>query len=156
MQLKSLLIVGLASLAAPALAAQHVASHADHAAPADVLARSSAPAGARLYIISPVDGATVTSPVTVRFGLAGMGVAPSGVAKANTGHHHLLIDVEALPPGNMPIPSDAKHLHFGGGQTETVLTLTPGTHTLQLDLADAHHMQFAPPLVSPKITIHVK
>lgn len=118
--------------------------------------RVSAPADARVYIISPADGATTGREVTVRFGLVGMGVAPAGVDKPNTGHHHLLIDVDELPPGNLPIPADARHVHFGAGQTETVVTLEPGTHTLQLDLADANHMQFSPPLVSDKITIHVK
>ena len=120
------------------------------------LQRQHAPSTARVYIISPADGATVGQHVTVRFGLSGMGVAPAGVDREKTGHHHLLIDVDALPPGDMPIPSDAHHLHFGGGQTQTDLELAPGTHTLQLDLGDAHHMQFDPPLVSKRITIHVK
>jgi hypothetical protein len=120
------------------------------------LPRTAAPAGAKVYIISPADGASVGRDVTVRFGLTGMGVAPAGVDKAGTGHHHLLIDVAQLPPGNQPIPKDAQHLHFGGGQTEAVVHLDPGTHTLQLDLGDANHMQFDPPLVSKKITVHVK
>lgn len=115
-----------------------------------------APADARVYIISPVDGATVDREVTVRFGLAGMGVAPAGIEKEHTGHHHLLIDVAALPPAGQPIPNDASHKHFGGGQTETVLHLAPGRHTLQLELGDANHVPFDPPVVSKKITIHVK
>jgi hypothetical protein len=78
------------------------------------------------------------------------------VDKPGTGHHHLLIDVDTLPPAGMPIPSDARHRHFGGGQTETVLTLPPGTHTLQLELGDMHHVPFDPPVVSKKITVHVK
>ncbi|GAP65962.1 rod shape-determining protein RodA [Mizugakiibacter sediminis] len=123
---------------------------------AGTLPRSKAPEHARLYFISPKDGATVGRDVTVRFGLEGMGVAPAGVDKAGTGHHHLLVDVKALPPADQPIPKDEHHLHFGNGQTETVLHLAPGTHTLQLDLGDANHMQFDPPLVSPKITIRVK
>lgn len=123
---------------------------------AGALPRSKAPEHARLYFISPKDGATVGRDVTVRFGLEGMGVAPAGVDKAGTGHHHLLVDVKALPPADQPIPKDEHHLHFGNGQTETVLHLAPGTHTLQLDLGDANHMQFDPPLVSPKITIRVK
>lgn len=115
-----------------------------------------APADARVYIISPADGATVGQEFTVRFGLAGMGVAPAGVVKEHTGHHHLLIDVAALPPAGQPIPNDANHRHFGGGQTETVVHLSPGTHTLQLELADANHVPFAPPVVSKTITIHVR
>lgn len=118
--------------------------------------RQAAPDGARVYIISPADGATVDRTFTVRFGLRGMGVAPAGVDKPGTGHHHLLIDVDGLPPGDMPIPSDARHMHFGGGQTQTELHLEPGTHTLQLDLGDARHMQFEPPLVSARISVHVK
>lgn len=115
-----------------------------------------APAGARVYIISPADGATVGPDVTVRFGLADMGVAPAGVEKEHTGHHHLLIDVATLPASGQPIPSDEHHKHFGGGQTETVLHLPPGTHTLQLELGDASHVPFDPPIVSKRITVHVK
>jgi len=115
-----------------------------------------APADARLYFISPADGATVSSPVTVRFGLKGMGVAPAGVVKPMTGHHHLLVDVDKLPPLDQPIPSDAHHRHFGKGQTETVLELPEGTHTLQLLLGDSNHIPHVPPVISKRITIHVK
>ena len=108
-----------------------------------------------LYFISPQNGETVSSPVTVRFGLSGMGVAPAGVEKENTGHHHLLIDTD-LPKMDEPIPSDDKHLHFGGGQTETRLTLAPGQHTLQLLLGNWTHVPFNPPVVSDKITVTVK
>jgi len=121
-----------------------------------VLPARKAPADARVYIISPADGATVGRNVTVRFGLAGMGVAPAGVEKKDTGHHHLLIDVATLPAAGQPIPNDEHHKHFGGGQTETVLHLSPGTHTLQLALGDANHVPFDPPVVSKRITVHVK
>jgi hypothetical protein len=131
-----------------------VAAFATAASPA--LPTHTAPADARVYIISPTDGASVGRDVTVRFGLAGMGVAPAGVEKEHTGHHHLLIDVATLPPAGQPIPNDARHKHFGGGQTETALQLSPGTHTLQLELGDANHVPFDPPVVSKKITIHVK
>ena len=114
------------------------------------------PAGVGVYFISPQDGATVPATFTVRFGLKGMGVAPAGVARENTGHHHLLIDVKQLPAAGQPIPNDAQHRHFGGGQTETTLTLPPGTHTLQLELGDASHVPFDPPLVSKRITVHVQ
>ena len=124
--------------------------------PAASLPRTAAPAGVELYFISPKDGETVGKELTVRFGLRGMGVSPAGLMKEHTGHHHLLIDTDSLPPLDMPIPADDKHIHFGGGQTETTITLTPGTHTLQLDLADALHMQFDPPIVSKKITVTVK
>jgi hypothetical protein len=87
-----------------------------------------------------------------------MGVAPVGVDRKDTGHHHLLLDVKTLPAAGQPIPKDANHLHFGGGQTEATITLTlkPGTQTLQRELGDANHVPFDPPLVSRKITIHVK
>ncbi len=126
------------------------------AADAPALPTTPAPAGAEVYIVSPIDGAAVGQEVTVRFGLKGMGVAPAGVGKENTGHHHLLVDVKALPAAGQPIPADDHHIHFGGGQTQTTLTLKPGTHTLQLELGDQHHVPFNPPLVSKKITIHVK
>jgi len=129
---------------------------ASMAADAPGLPTTKAPAGAEVYIISPKDGATVGENVTVQFGLKGMGVAPAGVDKEKTGHHHLLVDVKDLPSAGQPIPKDETHLHFGGGQTETTLTLKPGTHTLQLELADQNHIPFDPALVSKKITIHVK
>ncbi len=116
--------------------------------------KSSSPAGARVYIIEPADGAVVSSPVTVKFGLSGMGVAPAGVDKENTGHHHLLVDVKALPKMDQPMGKNVKH--FGGGQTETTLTLAPGKHTLQLILGDKYHIPHNPPVISKKITITVK
>lgn len=120
------------------------------------MAITKAPTGADVYIVSPRDGATVDQQFTVRFGLKGIGVAPAGVSKPNTGHHHLLVDVKQLPAAGQPIPNDSRHIHFGGGQTETTLNLTPGTHTLQLELGDQNHIPFEPALVSKKITVHVK
>ena len=121
----------------------------------NALPRTPAPAGAAVYFVAPANGAQVKSPVTVRFGLRGMGVAPAGVTNANTGHHHLLVDVATLPPDNLPLPANDNVRHFGGGQTEVELTLTPGTHTLQLALGDALHIPHDPPLRSEKITITV-
>ncbi len=126
------------------------------AADAPALPTTKASSDAAVYIISPSDGASVGQQFTVRFGLKGMGVAPAGVAKEHTGHHHLFVDVKELPPAGQPIPKDDHHLHFGGGQTETTLKLKPGTHTLQLELGDENHVPFDPPLVSKRITIHVK
>lgn len=114
-----------------------------------------APAGAEVYIISPEDGATVTSPVTVRFGARGIGVAPAGTGAENTGHHHLIIDSE-LPPLDQPIPKDDHHIHFGGGQTEARLELAPGKHTLQLLMGDGAHVPHDPALISKRITITVR
>ena len=112
--------------------------------------------GAKVYILSPANGAIVTSPVTIRFGLSGMGVAPAGVNRENTGHHHLLIDVEALPDMSRPIPSDKHHRHFGGGQTEVVLDLTPGQHRLQLLLGDYSHIPHNPSVLSEPVIITVE
>jgi len=115
-----------------------------------------APHGAKVFIVSPKDGATVGQDVHVVFGVEGIKVAPATDTTSGSGHHHLLIDVKELPPMNAPIPADANHKHYGKGQTEDTIHLTPGDHTLQLDFADYRHMQFDPPLVSKKITIHVK
>ena len=122
---------------------------------ASTMPRTAAPADAEAYIQSPADGAEITSPFIVRFGLRGMGVAPAGVTAANTGHHHLLIDVDTLPPDNEPMPSTDQIRHFGAGQTETELDLPPGVHTLQLALGDALHIPHLPPVRSEKITITV-
>jgi len=118
-------------------------------------ARTASPAGAEFYIQTPADGATVTSPFLVRFGLRGMGVAPAGTTTANTGHHHLLIDVDTPPPDDQPLPATDQIRHFGAGQTEVSLSLPPGRHTLQLVLGDAQHIPHDPPLRSAKITITV-
>ncbi|MBN4079419.1 DUF4399 domain-containing protein [Beggiatoa alba] len=118
-------------------------------------ATTPSPSGAVVYIISPADGATVSSPVRVLFGLKGMGVAPAGIDKANTGHHHLLID-GATQDMSKPIAKDATHKHFGGGQTETLIDLKPGKHSLQLLMGDKAHMPHQPPIMSEKITITVK
>lgn len=117
--------------------------------------RTPSPDKAILYIVSPSDGATVSSPVTVVFGLKGMGVAPAGTEKENTGHHHLIIDAP-LPALDDPIPADDNHKHFGGGQTETTIELPPGEHTLQLLLADQNHVPHDPPVTSDRITITVE
>jgi hypothetical protein len=108
-----------------------------------------------VYFVSPADGERVTSPVTIRFGLRGMGVAPAGVQSPNTGHHHLLIDIDTLPPDSLPLPATEQVRHFGLGQTEAEIALEPGEHTLQLVLGDALHIPHQPPVRSEKITITV-
>ncbi len=139
--MRALAAIGLSLLATLALAAD----------------RTAAPAGAEVYFISPHNGDKITGPVTVRFGLKGMGIAPAGVKFDNTGHHHLLVDTDV---GELtldaPVPATDKILHFGKGQTETTLTLAPGKHTLQLVFADYLHQAFDPVLKSEKITITVK
>ncbi len=121
------------------------------------------PDGAQLYFVGLEDGATVSSPVTIRFGLTGMGVAPAGTEVENTGHHHLLINRPPLGEGEfgaeeleLALPNDDNHRHFGGGQTEVTLDLPPGTHTLQLVLGDAGHVPHVPPVTSEVITITVE
>jgi hypothetical protein len=119
--------------------------------------RSAAPSGAEVYIISPKNGEKVHGPVTVRFGLKGMGIAPAGIKFDNTGHHHLLIDTDVADVKlDAPLPATDKIVHFGKGQTETTVTLTPGKHTLELLFADYLHLSFDPPLHSQKVTITVE
>jgi hypothetical protein len=110
---------------------------------------------AELYFISPGDGQTLQNPIVIRFGLKNMGVAPAGSDIKNTGHHHLLIDT-GLPALDLPIPNDKNHRHFGGGQTETSLELSPGMHTLQLLLGDFSHIPHMPTVLSEPITITVE
>ncbi len=121
---------------------------------------SPSPAGAKVYFINLKDGDTVSNPVVVKFGLSGMGIAPAGLqgdATAGTGHHHLLIDTELKGDALKDvIPMDDKHRHFGKGQTEATITLPPGTHTLQLVLADWTHVPHVPPVMSEQIKITVK
>ncbi|MFC6637560.1 DUF4399 domain-containing protein [Sulfitobacter sp. JBTF-M27] len=119
--------------------------------------RNAAPEGAQAYIISPSDGATVSNPVTVVFGLTGMGVAPAGTEADNTGHHHLLINTD---PGTLDLdtslPATDQVVHFGGGQTQVIKDLPSGTHTLQLLLGDLNHVPHDPPVMSDVITITVE
>ena len=117
--------------------------------------RSPAAAGAKVYFIEPRNGAEISGPVVVKMGLAGMGVAPAGVEKKDTGHHHILVDQKDFDPKS-PLPQDDKHRHFGNGQTETSLTLAPGQHTLQLVLGDHNHIPHNPLVASEIITITVK
>ena len=120
-------------------------------------AQTPSSAGAKVYIINLKDGAEVDSPFLVQFGLSGMGVAPAGVEKPNTGHLHLLIDTTMTPEQlKEPIPADDNHKHFGGGQTEALVTLPKGKHTLQLLLADWTHIPHVPPVMSEPITVTVR
>ena len=120
-------------------------------------AQTPPPAGAKVYFINLKENQRPKSPFLVQFGLSGMGVAPAGVEKPNTGHHHLLIDT-TLTPEQMKgaIPADDTHRHFGGGQTETTLTLPKGKHTLQLVFADWSHIPFSPSVMSQVITVTVR
>ena len=125
-------------------------------APASFAGETPAPPDAYLYIGWPNDGEVIRGGrFKVWFGLRNMGVAPAEVARPNTGHHHLLVDTD-LPPMDEPIPNDRNHLHFGAGQTETIVELPPGEHTLQLLLGDAKHIPHNPPVYSERITITVR
>lgn len=133
------------------------------AIPAQAQNRTPAPEGASAYFIGLEDGATVASPLTVRFGLEGMGVAPAGTELEATGHHHILVDrapfgeaegdAEAMENG---LPADDNHRHFGGGQTQVTLEFAPGEHTLQLVLGDANHRPHEPVVASDRITVTVE
>jgi len=150
-------ILTVATIAAAVVPARAQQPATPPAAQADS-GQSVAPAGAASYFVNIKNGDTVTSPFKVIFGLTpNMGVAPSGVEKANVGHHHLLIDT-ALSPDELtqPITVDEKHIHFGKGQTETMVTLPPGKHTLQLELGDWTHIPFNKPVQSEVISITVK
>jgi hypothetical protein len=137
--MRTLVIAALAVGASLALAQEHTPS----------------PPGAEVYIISPANGAKVHSPVHVVFGLKGMGIAPAGVKFENTGHHHLLIDIDVPKDLEAPLPASEHIVHFGKGQTEAQVPLSPGKHTLQLLLGDMNHIPHSPPVVSKKITITV-
>ena len=120
-------------------------------------AQTPSPPGAKVYFINLKDGAELDSPFLVQFGLSGMGVAPAGIEKPNTGHHHLIIDTTLTPEElKQPIPADDHHLHFGAGQTEAMVTLPKGKHTLQLVLGDWTHIPHAPPVMSDVITVTVR
>jgi hypothetical protein len=121
---------------------------------AGLLAVSGAAQAASVSFVQPADGATVSNPVHVVFGVDGMTIAPAGTMTEGTGHHHLLIDGKPLPKGEV-IPANDKSLHFGKGQTETDLTLPPGDHTLTLQFGDGMHRSYGPEL-SKTITVHVK
>ena len=119
------------------------------------LPRTASAAGARVFFITPVDGATVSNPVSIEFGIEGMDVVKAGVQQPASGHHHLLIDTN-IPDLGLPIPADERHIHFGDGSTSTEITLEPGEHTLQMLLGDHMHVPHNPPLVSEPITITVE
>ncbi len=149
-------VAGLVA-AGPALAQTKDGTGAPAAKSAESMpARMPSPPGAFVYIGWPNDGEVIHSTrFKVWFGLRNFGVAPAGTHVPNTGHHHLLIDTD-LPPFDQPIPNDRHHLHFGAGQTEAIIELPPGKHTLQLLMGDGNHVPHNPPLYSKKITIYVQ
>jgi hypothetical protein len=143
--------MSLMSVSAQAQAPQPAQPQAQQAPQA-----TAAPHDAYLYIIWPNNNERIKGAFWCRFGLRGMGIARAGDHHENSGHHHLLIDVdEPLKPGDV-IPADKNHVHFGAGQSEARLDLPPGKHTLQLVLGDADHKVFNPPIVSRKVTVYVR
>ena len=108
----------------------------------------------KVYFINLEDGDRVESPFLIQFGLSGMGIAPAGTDRANTGHHHLLINVNDIDLSK-PIPSSSNHIHFGGGQTESLVDLMPGNYSMQLVLGDMTHTPHNPPIISQRINITV-
>lgn len=118
--------------------------------------RAKSSPGAKVFFVDLKNGAKVKNPFTVKFGISGIELTPAGEVKDNSGHHHLLIDVETLPPMDQPLPATDKIIHFGKAQTETTLTLSPGPHTLQLLLAGGNHIPNDPPVMSDKIKIVVE
>jgi hypothetical protein len=125
---------------------------------AGVAKAHSPPEDARVFFIEPTDGAVVASPVRIEMGIENFGITPAGTEgriRHTSGHHHLLVDVETLPSMDAPIPRDAQHLHLDGGETELMLDLPPGRHSLQLLLGDEDHEPHAPPLLSERIWITV-
>lgn len=137
----------------PPAAAEPASPPAAAAAPS--LTSTAAPDGARVFFVDLANGAEVSSPLLVKFGAEGIAIAPAGTDQPASGHHHLVIDAE-LPAADAPVPANANYVHFGKGQTETTIELTPGTHTLQLLFANYLHVPFNPPLASEKITVTVK
>jgi hypothetical protein len=119
------------------------------------LARTASADGAKVFFITPADGATVANPISIEFGIAGMDIVKAGNDQPNSGHHHLLIDAD-LPDLGLPIPADEHHIHFGDGSTSTQISLPPGEHKLQMLLGDHLHIPHNPPLTSAEITITVE
>ena len=150
------LLFAAASVTQAADKDKHGHGHGDHK-------RQTSPKGAKAYIVTPKDGKTVNRKFKVVFGLKGMGICPAGITAQgvpipDTGHHHLLVDVDKLPPLNKPLSDQVpeKIKHFGKGQTEVTLELPPGKHTLQLVLADYGHVPHNPPVASERISIIVE
>ena len=124
--------------------------------PESKLARAKSSPGAKVFFVDLKDGDTLTNPVTLKFGVEGIELAPAGEVKDNSGHHHLLIDIDPLPPMDAPLPSTQRIQHFGKAQNETTQEIPPGPHTLQLLFAGGNHVPHDPPVMSSKINITVK
>lgn len=117
-----------------------------------------APAALGVHFVWPHEGSTVFTEFDTAFGLTGMTLTPAGQAvnDKTKGHHHIIVDAGPIPEGKI-VPKDATHIHFGGGQAQAKLTLTPGAHTLTMQLADGAHMSYGPKLAKTiKINVVAK
>lgn len=159
---KTMRLAFAASLIALSLAAcgdnstpSHEEAHKDAAPSAEAITRTPSPAGAKVWLIEPTEGAVLKSPITIKFGVEGMKLAPAGSDEPESGHHHLLIDTK-LEDYNAPIPADDKHKHYGKAQTEATIELAPGKHTLQDVFGDKNHIPFEPSVESPVVNITVE
>jgi hypothetical protein len=130
-------------------------AHKEGAPSSDAIPRTPSPPGAKVWLIEPEEGAVVKNPITVKFGVEGMKVVPAGTDEPDSGHHHLLIDTK-LTDYDAPIPADDQHKHYGKGQTEATIELSPGKHTLQDVFADKNHVPHEPPVQSDVVTITVE
>lgn len=132
-----------------------ISDASEHPTVSQSMPRTASPAGAAVFFISPLDGDTVSNPIVVDFGIAGMAVAKAGEQQPESGHHHLIIDA-SMPNLGAPIPANDHYVHFGDASTSTELTLAPGQHTLQLLLGDHLHVPHEPAVISDQITITVE
>jgi hypothetical protein len=135
-------------------------STATPSAPALTATAPTPPPGAKVFFVSPTDGATVTGPlvegkvnVPVKMGVEGIALEAAGAQKQGSGHHHIIVDGDLVAMGT-PVPKDETHLHYGQAQSEAQLMLTPGPHTLTMQFADGAHMSYGPELSRTiKITV---
>ena len=148
-------LAGLLQACSPGQDQPATAPSGSASSPTSLVSRTPAPTNAKVFFVTPANGKTVSSPILVQFGLEGLEVAPVGTYEPETGHHHLLVDTQP-PVMDIPVPVDANHIHFGKGQTETTIELSPGPHTLQLLVGDGTHVPHQPPVMSEAISITVE
>jgi len=154
--LATLLLVGCGSSteAPPAEHADHDEADHDHGDEAKKPAEAKKPVVGKVKFLEPKNGATVKSPVHLKFGVKGMEVKPAGTLEEGTGHHHVIIGPAGVAEGEV-IPADEKHIHFGQGQTEADIELPPGKHKLTMQFADGAHQSYGEVLATT-ITITVE
>ena len=132
--------------------AQNHENHENHEE--NKISKEAVPEGAKVFFVEPADGAELSSPVLVKFGLEGMEVKPAGQLAEGTGHHHIVIGAVGVAGGEQ-VPNDDTHIHYGGGQTEAELELEPGEYSLTMQFADGNHISYGPQM-SATIKVTVK